>query len=172
MKDEDKQADHKRIAKALIAKGKGDQAVEHTQPAVLDANPDDADTRLARAILFRESHDPKKLDLAITELNTLLKANPNDEIVRYNLGLTYLSKQDAKSAHGQFIESARLRRDYLPPRSALAEMALKERAYAETIRIDTDEILAVDPANADARLWHAAGLIERKVLPQQGAERN
>jgi tetratricopeptide (TPR) repeat protein len=160
----------KRIAKALTAQGKRDEAIEELA-AVIKSNPEDWDSRLARAILLRESADPKKLELAVSELNAILAKNPNDEVARYNLGFAYLAMGDSKSAHAQLVESARLNRAYLSPRLALAEMAQKARAYSEAIRM-ADEVLAVNPANDDARLWRAAGLIGNKAYQAARPELN
>src|SRR6266478_1793273 len=151
----------KLIAKALIAKGKRDEAIQELDQ-VIQSNVEDWDSRLARAILLRESNDPTKLGLAVSELNSILAKIPNDEVARYNLGLAYSAKGDSKSARTQLVESAKLKREYLPPRLVLAQMAQKDRAYSETVRM-ADEVLAVDPANDDAKLWRAAGLIGSKA---------
>src|SRR5205814_1771270 len=60
---------------------------------------------------------------------------------------------------------------YIAPRLALAEMDQKARSYSETIRIAND-VLAVDPANADAKLWHAAGMIGNKDYNNARTELN
>src|SRR5438874_13773770 len=111
------------------------------------------------------------LDLAIVDLNTVLGERPNDEVARYNLGLAFLVKQDTKAARLQFTESAKLSLYYIAPRLALAEMDQKARSYSETIRISND-VLAVDPANADAKLWHAAGMIGNKDYNNARTELN
>src|SRR5260221_1310295 len=114
----------KRIAKALISQGKRDDAIEELNQLV-KVSPEDWDSRLARAILLRETGDPKKLEFARAELNALVAKIPGDEVAQYNLGLVYVAQGDNKSAHVRLQESARLRREYLPPRLALAEMAQK-----------------------------------------------
>jgi tetratricopeptide (TPR) repeat protein len=164
----DKIVYQKRIVKILIAQGKNGQAVEQLN-VDLKENPGDLDSLAAHAILLRESNDPKKLDPAISEMNDLLQKVPNNAVVRYNLGLAYLAKGDAKSAQSQFSESSRRAPAYLAPRLALAELAQKSRNYADTIRF-ANEILAIDPDNADGRLWHAAGLLGRKDYQQAGTE--
>jgi tetratricopeptide (TPR) repeat protein len=160
----------KLIAKALIAKGKRDEAIKELDQ-VIQSDAEDWDSRLARAILLRESDDPRKLGLAVSELNSILAKNPNDEVARYNLGLVYLAKGDSKSARTQLVESTKLNREYLPPRLVLDEMAQKSRAYSETIRM-ADDVLAVDPANDDAKLWRAAGLMGNKAYQAARLELN
>jgi tetratricopeptide (TPR) repeat protein len=154
----------KKIARVLATQGKRDEAIEQLSQ-VLKEHPDDSDSRLARAILLRESSDPKKLDSAISELNSLIEKIPNDEIARYNLGLAYLAKRDSNSAKSQLKESARLRPGYIAPRETLAEIDQRERNYGEVIRLAA-EILAVNPDDADARLLHAAGLLGSKAYLQ------
>jgi tetratricopeptide (TPR) repeat protein len=160
----------KRIVKVLIGQQKRDAAIEALSE-ILKENPDDSDSRAARAILLRGGNDPKQLDLAMSDLNLLLVKNPNNETVRYNLGLVYMAKGDVKAGRAQLIESAKLNRNYLPPRNTLAEIAQRQRNYSEAIRY-AEEVLAVDPGNADARLWHAAGLIGNKAYQQARAELN
>jgi tetratricopeptide (TPR) repeat protein len=164
----DKLLYQKKLIKILIAQGQKDEALNRLNQLV-KANPEDFDARGERAILLRESDDPKKLDLAISDLNILLNKNQKDEIAQYNIGLGYLAKGDLTSARAHLLESAKLRRNYFPPRLLLAEIAQKGRNYSETIRI-ANEVLAVDPRNSEARLWHAAGLIGNQSLERAGAE--
>jgi tetratricopeptide (TPR) repeat protein len=164
----DKLLYQKKLIKILIARGEKDEAINRLNQLV-KGDPEDFDARGERAVLLRESDDPKKLDLAISDLNILLNKNERDEIAHYNLGLIYLAKGDLKSARAHLLESAKLRRNYFPPRLLLAEIAQKSRNYSETIRI-ADEVLAVDPRNADARLWHAAGLLGNDALQRARAE--
>jgi len=154
----------KKIGRVLAIQGKRDEAIKQLTEVLTD-KPDDSDSRLARAILLRESSDPKQVDSAISDLNSLIEKTPNDEIARYNLGLAYLAKRDYNAAKVQLKESARLRSTYIPPRKTLAEIDQRERNYSETIRL-ADEILAVNPEDADARLLHAGGLLGTKAYLQ------
>ena len=156
--------------KVLIAEGKRGEAIEQLNE-VVKATPDDDDAREARAILYRESKDPKLMDSAIAELNALIVKNSNNSVARYNLGLTYLARNDLGSARSQLIESAKLDRFYVDPRLALAEMSQKARNYDETIRW-ADEVLAVAPSNVSARLWRGAGLLGSKAYIAARTELN
>jgi tetratricopeptide (TPR) repeat protein len=164
----DKTLYQKRIVRALLAQGKNSQALEQLNADLKD-NPDDLDSRTARAILLRESNDPGKLEFAISEMNVILEKDPNNPTTRYNLGLAYLAKRDVKSARSQLSESARLAPGYLAPRLAQAELEQQTRHYSDTVRL-ADEVLAIDPANADAKLWHAAGLLGNKNYQQAAVE--
>ncbi len=158
----------KKMAKALILEGKPEDAIEQLSQ-VLKANPEDSDSRLARAIVLAGSRDPKKLDLAVSELNSVIERRPSDEVAHYNLGLAYLAKGDSNLARGQFVESARLQPASVAPRKALAEVDLKERNYSEALR-HADEILAINPGDADGRLVHAAALLGNKNYQQARSE--
>jgi len=160
----DKTPYQKRMVKILIAQGKSGQAIDQLS-VDLKENPGDLDSQTAHAILLRESNDPTKLDQAASEMNAILQKVPNNALVRYNLGLAYLAKGDTKSAQSQFSQSAQLAPAYIPPRLALAELAQRSRNYAETIRF-ANEILALDPANVDGKVWFAAGLIGNKNYQQ------
>jgi tetratricopeptide (TPR) repeat protein len=158
----------KKMARVLAREGKRDEAVEQLSK-VLKEHPDDLDSRLARAIILRESNDPKKLDWAISELNAVLEKTPNDEIAHYNLGVAYQLKGDSKMARAQLMESARLQPAYIAPRRILAEMDQREHNYNETIRL-SDEILALNPGDPEARLLHAAALVGNKAYQQARTE--
>jgi tetratricopeptide (TPR) repeat protein len=158
----------KRSAQVLIGQGKRDEAIEQLNQ-LLKVNPQDVDARTARAFLLRASNDPAKLTLAVAELNSLVEQDPKNELLRYNLGLAYWAKGDVKSARPQLMESAKLRRNYLPPRIALAEISQRSRDFADTIRL-ANEILAVDPRNSDGKLWRVAGLIGIKSYQPAQAE--
>jgi tetratricopeptide (TPR) repeat protein len=158
----------KKMARVFIAQGRRDDAIQQLDQ-VLKAKPDDSDARLARAILLREANDPNRLDLAVKELTALITTTPNDAIARYNLGMAQLAKNDPKAAQAQFTESARLGRGYIEPRVAMAETAQKTHNYSEVIRW-SQEALAIDPDNADAKLLHCAGLIGTKSYQQARGE--
>ena len=160
----------KLISKVLIAQGKRTEAIEELN-RVVQANSEDWDARLARAILLRQTTDTKELNSAVEELNAILAKSPNDEVARYNLGLANLTQGDPKSARVHFLESARLRRNYLDPRLALAELSQRERKFDEVIRLSA-EVQAMDPANSNAKLWHAAGLLGNKSYQQARGELN
>ena len=160
----------KRIVKVLVGQGKREAAIE-TLDRILKTNPEDLDSRTARAILLRGSRDLNQVNLAIADLNLVIEKNPQDEVAKYNLGLAYLSKGDRGAAKKLLLESAKANNLYLPSRNALAEMAQQDRNYPETIRL-AEEMLAIDPGNADARLWHAAGLLGSKNYAQARNELN
>ena len=149
-----------KIANALIVTGKRNEAIAKLGE-ILKAFPDDADSRLRRALLLNPGTESKELDLAIADLKLLVGQKPTDAIARYNLGIAYRAKGDIQSAQSELRKSIGLRKDYLPPYLILAEMALNRRDYTEAERL-ANEILAGDPTNVDARILHAAAQVGNK----------
>jgi len=160
----------KRLAKALSEKGRQDEAIAELTE-VLKWNSEDTDSQLARAILLRTGNDPKKLELAVAEFNSILAKHQNDETARYHLGLAYLAQGNSKLAHAQILESAKLSPRFLLPRITLAELAQKAGNYDEALRV-SGEVLALDPTHRDARFWHAAALLGSKSYSRARAEFN
>jgi len=168
LQSKDRTTYQKKMASVYAALHKRDEAIAELDE-VVKASPEDLDARLRRALLLRESGDPKKLDLAVADLSALVQKRPTGPALRYNLGLALLAKGDVKSAHAQMAESARLQRDYVAPRVILAEMALKSRNYADAMRI-AGEVLAVEPNNSDAKLWRCEALLGTQSLTQAHTE--
>jgi tetratricopeptide (TPR) repeat protein len=166
----DKDLYRKRIAHALTAAGKRQEAVVELQE-ILKANPKDADARLARAVLLRESKDAKDRDVAIEELQALAAQYPQDAVVHYNLGVSYLAKNDFGSAWAQLQKSSVLRKDYIAPRLLLAELAQSSHNYSAALDA-AGEVLALDPNNFDAQLAKASALVGSKSYQQAESDLN
>jgi tetratricopeptide (TPR) repeat protein len=156
----DKDVYRKRIARVLEAVGKRSEAMIEWNE-VLQANPKDADARLSRAVLLRQSKDAKERENAIADLKALAAQYPEDAVVRYNLGLSYLAHGDSDSAWKEIQKSAVLRKDYIAPRLLLAEMAQASHNYSGALAA-AGEVLVLDPNNMDARLLRDAALVESK----------
>jgi tetratricopeptide (TPR) repeat protein len=147
----------KRIERALESLGKREEAIVEAN-RILKNNPKDAETRFNRALLLRESQDPKDRDVATEEFKSLADQYPGNAVVRYQLGRSYLSKGDAASAWKQLKKSADLQKDYIPPRLLLADIAQTAHNYSAAFSA-ANEVLAVDADNADAKLLRAAALV-------------
>ncbi len=128
----DKVPYHRRMEIALEALGRRGEAVTQLNE-ILKINPKDPDARLMRAALWRQSQDAKERDSAIQELKDLAQQYPKNEVVHYNLGLSYLSKGDTASARHEFKTSSELRKNYIAPRLQLAQMAQTALDYSATL---------------------------------------
>ena len=166
--DNNKDAYHKRIERALEALGKRQEALGELNE-MLKANPKDPDARLARAVLLRQSQDAKERDSANAELKSLAAQYPGNAVIHYNLGLSYLSKGDAGAAWQELKKSADLRKDYLAPRLVLADIAQTAHNYPVALQ-EADEALALDPNHAGAKLLRAAALVGTKSYRQAATE--
>jgi tetratricopeptide (TPR) repeat protein len=166
----DKDLYHRRIARGLEAIGKRKEAVVELNE-VLKNNPKDPDVRLTRAVLLRNSKDAKEREMAIGELKAIVAQYPQNAVVHYNLGLSYLAQGDSGTAYKELQKSAALRKDYVAPRLILAEMAQGARNYA-VAQQNADEVLAVDPNNFDAGLLRAAALVGSKSYRQAESDLN
>jgi tetratricopeptide (TPR) repeat protein len=166
----DKDLCHKRIASALTAAGKRQEALVELQE-ILKANPKDAEARLSRTVLWRESKNTKDRDLAMAELKALAAQDPQDAVVHYNLGLSYLAMGDSGSAGAQLQKSSVLRKDYIAPRLVLAELAQSAHNYSAALAA-AGEVLAFDPNNFDAQLAKASALVGSKSYRQAASDLN
>jgi tetratricopeptide (TPR) repeat protein len=159
---------HKRMERAFEALGKRQEALAELNE-ILKTNPQDAGARLTRAVLLRNSQDPKEQGSAGEELKSLSAQYPQDAAVSYNLALWYRAKGDAAAAAQQARKSKDLSKDYVAPRLLLAEIEQKAQHYPEALEA-AQEVLALDPNNTDARLLRAAVLVEDKSYREAESE--
>lgn len=158
----------KRIASTLASQGKRDQAAQVIDE-ILKNHPKDRDALAARAGLLLDSGKPEDVARALGEYQALVKATPDDAVLRFQLGRCYLANGKRPEARSQFLESARRRRDYEAPRLALAEMAMFNHKPEEALTT-TEDILSRDPSQARARLLHGAALGGLQRYAQAQAE--
>lgn len=166
--DTEKVRYHKRIERALEAQGKRQEALGELNE-ILKSNPKDADMRLSRAILMRQSQDPKDRDSAIEEFKALAAQYPQNAVVHYNLGLSYWGKGDSGDAWQELRKSADLRKSFIPPRLLLADIAQTAHNYSAALE-SANQVLAVDPNNVDAKLLRASALVGDKSYRQAEIE--
>jgi predicted Zn-dependent protease len=146
----------KRMVTALLAEGKKAEAGPVVD-AILKDHPKDEEARAVKATLLLDGGKPENLDAALAEFQALVKEKPEDPALWFNLGRAQAVKGDANGARGSFSEAIRQRSNYLPPRFAQAVLSLKQEKPDEVLRY-TNEILAIDPNNAEALLLRATGL--------------
>ncbi len=166
----DKDLYHGRIARALRAVGKREAAIVELNE-LLKTNPKDPDVRLARAELLRQSSDPKDRNKAIEELKALAVQFPQNAVVHFNLGMSYLANGDSTMAWKETQQSASLRKDYIPARLLLAQMAQAAHNYSAALEA-AGEVLALDPNNLDAHLLRGAALVGSKSYRQADSDLN
>ncbi len=151
--DSDRLRYEERVEQALEGLGKREDAINELNE-ILRADPRDPQMRLTRALLLGQSQDTKERTLATDELKALAAQHPENAVVHYQLGRLYLNTNDAASAWRELEKSADLRKDYVPPRLLLADIAETAHNYPAALQA-ADQVLALDPNNADAKLRRA-----------------
>ncbi|MGB9611995.1 MAG: tetratricopeptide repeat protein, partial [Bryobacteraceae bacterium] len=92
---------------------------------------------------------------ALEEFRRLVKDVPGNPVIRYNLGLALLANRKMDEARTAFLEAARMQRNFLEPRLALAQMALDREQWRELQQTAAD-ILTINPRHPEGRYYRAA----------------
>jgi predicted Zn-dependent protease len=150
----------KRIVNTLLLEGKKDEA-KTTLGELAKSQPKDDDLQQAQAIMWIEGGKPAEVDAAINALKPLVEKKPTDANRRFRLGQAYQLKGRYQDAEAEWHEAVKNNPRLLPPRLALAELALQTRRYPVALT-DCDEILSLDPKNQGARFLKALALINSK----------
>lgn len=140
----------KRLASLLLLEGKREEA-EKAYTDVLQDAPKDPESRARRALLLLE----KDAAASLREFQQLAKEVPANPVIRYNLGLALLANRKAEEARTSFLEAARMQRNYLEPRLALAQMAMDREQWRELQQLASD-ILTINPRHPEGRYFRAA----------------
>jgi tetratricopeptide (TPR) repeat protein len=153
----------KRMIEVLMRQNRRAEAADIDQ-AILKDNPKDSDARGLQASLLLERGDVQK---AISELQAVVNAAPDNFVARYNLGRAHVARGEWEQARQQFTEAIRERQDYLPARLALAQLQVLRAdpqtgaGYEEALK-SVAGILAIDRKNGPARMIEAAALLGEK----------
>ena len=147
----------KRMIEVLMRQGKRTEAAD-INSAILKDNPKDADARGLRASLLLDRGEVQK---AISELQAVVNAAPDNFVARYNLGRAHVARAEWEQARQQFTTAIRQRPDYLPARLALAQLQVMLKEYDGALKSVAD-ILQIDKNNGPARMIAAAALLGQK----------
>src|SRR5262249_3550817 len=131
---------------------------------LLKDNPRDSEALAMRAILLLQSGGRGQAKNAITELQPLVSKMPFNCALHLNLGRAYMIQGDPESldqARIHFVEALKIDPWYVPARLALAELLFTRGDNSQAARA-ADEILKINPANANARLIRAAALMNMR----------
>jgi tetratricopeptide (TPR) repeat protein len=147
----------RKIADALVAQNKKDQALALVENEILKENPKDALGLALRATLWLEMGNRSQVQQAVSELESSVSRLPQNAVVRYNLGRAYWTKGDVEQARVQFRAALDIQPDYLAPQLALAQIQLSKGEFAAAIQM-TNATLAISPGNSVARMLRASAL--------------
>lgn len=154
---EQKLAAQRKIADALVAQGKRDQALSLVENEILKDNPRDAVGLALRATLWLEMGNRSEFRQALSDLESAAGRLPRNPVVRYNLGRAYWAKGDLEQARLQFRTAVDIQPDYLAPQLALAQIHVSKGEFASALQL-TNATLAMSPANPTARMLRALAL--------------
>jgi tetratricopeptide (TPR) repeat protein len=144
----------KRMIEVLMRQNRRAEAAD-INAAILKDNPKDSDARGLQASLLLDRGDIQK---AISELQAVVNAAPDNFVARYNLGRAHVARGEWEQARQQFSEAIRQRPDYLPARLALAQLQVLRKDYDEALK-SVAQILIIDKKNGPARMIEAAALM-------------
>lgn len=139
-----------KIALVEVATGRKPEA-RQTLESILKDDPKNNNALSMRAGLQLDSGDETQTQAAINDLQALIGRQPNNPVIRYNLGKAYLSKgpQFLSAAKIQYQEAAK-RPGFLAAQIGLAQvnLALGDFSHAvesadEALKIDSSSILAM-----------------------------
>jgi tetratricopeptide (TPR) repeat protein len=147
----------RKIADALIAQGRRDEALALVENQILKQYPKDPVALALRATLWLEMGNRSQLQQALSELETAVGKLPQNAVVRFNLGRAYFTKGDVDQARTQFKAAVDIQPDYLAPRQALIEIHLIKGEYALALQF-ADETLSYAQGNLQTRLLRSQAL--------------
>jgi len=147
----------KRLIEVLMRQGKRTEAAD-INAAILKDNPKDSDARGLQASLLLDRGEVQK---AVTELQAVVNAAPDNFVARFNLGRAHIARGEWEQARQQFSESIRQRPDYIPARLALAQLQVMQRQYQAAIE-SVNAILRLDKKNGSARMIEASAYVGMK----------
>jgi tetratricopeptide (TPR) repeat protein len=146
----------KRVIEVLIRQGKTAQAYEKDLE-ILKANPKDPEARGLKASFLLDKGD---VDSAVTELQAVVTAKPDNFVARFNLGRAYFAKNELEQARQQFDAALKQRPDYMPARLALTQLALR-RGDADAALKMAQDTLKMNPSSGVSSLLEAAAYLRK-----------
>lgn len=158
----------KRIAETLVMRGRRNEALDIVSQIVKE-KPDDYEAAALRASLWLQDGSKEKVQTAISELNSSILRQPENVVLRYNLGRAYVAKGDIDQARIQFQEAIKYRPDYTPARIAIAQLHLAKNEFSKSMQA-ADDILNYDGSNMVAKMIRTSSRMGLGDLPTARAE--
>ncbi len=156
-----------RVAEILATSGRGGDALREVT-AVLAEEPKNAAAIALRGAIRLYGGERASVQDAINDMEEVIAEMPKNAVLRYNLGVAYLSVRDVDKALVQFQESAALLPTYQAPRYQLGRIYLSRRQPAMSAQL-ADEILKLNPASLRGKLLRAEASISLEEYNQARA---
>ena len=147
----------KRITKVLLSQGRTQDA-GLVLDEILNDHPDDAEAKASKAALLVVNGSPESLDRAIAAFESLLAKDPSNREYRYQLAGAYHAKGDDDAARTQYLAILKANSNDMGAAYALAELNIGRQRFQEAMQY-ANQVLAVDPMHAGARLVRSAALV-------------
>ncbi len=144
----------KHIIEVLTRQGKNQEAYDKDLE-ILKEDPKDPEARGMKASYLLDKGDVTQ---AITELQQVVTAKPDNFVARFNLGRAHYARQEYEQAIQQFQKAVELRPDYLRARLALTQIALV-RGDNDSALNYAEEAEKRNPESGAAKLLKAASLM-------------
>jgi len=144
-----------KLGSLYILEKRNAEAMSRLDEAVKE-QPDNWRAQGLRISLMIDSEKADQVDQAIALTKAFVVKRPSDGRFPALLAKAYTWKGDTALASSYYQAAARLDRQFLEPRLALAEMSKGKRDFQGIFRY-TEEVLEVAPQDLQARLLHAWG---------------
>lgn len=138
---------------AYIRTGKTNLAYQKNEQ-ILKSDPKDPEARGLRATFMLNQGD---VNTAMSELQSVVTAKPNNFVARFNLGRAHFARQEYEQARQEFDKAIELRPDYMPARLAQIQVSLLRGDTDAALR-QADATIKIAPNNIEARVMKAAAL--------------
>lgn len=138
---------------AYIRTGKTNLAYQKNEQILKD-DPKDPEARGLRATFMLNQGD---VNTAMSELQSVVTAKPNNFVARFNLGRAHFARQEYEQARQEFDKAIELRPDYMPARLAQIQVSLLRGDTDAALR-QADATIKIAPKNIEARVMKAAAL--------------
>lgn len=145
------------IVELLAAQNKPKDALLLAEE-VLKSNPKNSVALAQRSALAVLSGDPAKVQMAASDLQSLVTKTPTNHVYRFQLARALIAKGQTAQAKTQLEEAIRLRPDFPAGQILLAQLLNSGGDFAKALQI-ADQVIAAEPANLSARLIRTASLL-------------
>jgi tetratricopeptide (TPR) repeat protein len=143
----------KHVIETFIREGKNAEALKEDEQ-VLKNDPKDPEAKGLKATFLLDKGD---VNQALTDLESVVTAKPNNFVARFNLGRAHFARGEYEQARQDFDAAIKLRPDYIPARLAQTQVAMI-RGDNTAASHDADALLAISPNNIQGRVMKAAAL--------------
>lgn len=146
-----------RMIPALLYLQKRDEAIRLAETTVQE-DPANNGALSMRASLWLNFGTKEQFEAAVKDLQQLISKEPNNAVIRYNLGRAYHSRGELDAARTQYAEAVKISKHLTAAHLGLGQIALAKADAGKAVS-SADDILSYDPSNMAARILRINGLM-------------